>query len=179
MGPDPFIDVDAIARWGEASGIAGIMHSRWGWPIVEVLHFIGLCLLFGAVALFDLRMLGMARGVRLSAVHRMIPFGLAGFALSIATGLMFLVTMPDQYVYNPAIQTKFALLLLAGVNMALFYATTARAVAATADDALPPLRARLFGAVSLLCWLGVITCGRVITAYRPPHHWCFWCGVAQ
>jgi hypothetical protein len=46
---------------------------------------------------------------------------------------------------------------------------------ATAADALPPLRARIFGAVSLLCWLGVIACGRVITAYRPPWHWCFWC----
>ena len=65
--------------------------------------------------------------------------------------------------------------LLAGVNMVVFYATTSRAVAATAADALPPPRARIFAAVSLTCWLGAIVCGRVITAYRPPYHWCFWC----
>jgi len=45
-----------------------------------------------------------------------------------------------------------------------------------AADGVPPLPARLFGLVSLLCWLGVMTCGRVITAYRPPaFYWCPWC----
>jgi hypothetical protein len=156
MDADPLFNTDAIAQWARDTGIAGWMVSDWGWPVTEIFHFTGLCLLFGTVALFDLRMLGVARGIRMSALHRMIPFGLAGFALSLTSGLMFVVTMPDQYLHNPAFQT-------------------ARAVWATAADALPPLRARIFGAVSLLCWLGVIACGRVITAYRPPWHWCFWC----
>lgn len=171
----PFPDPAAIAQWASDIGIAGIMYSRWGWPVAEIVHFSGLCLLFGAVGLFDLRMLGLARGLSLRALHRLVPFGVAGFVMSAASGLMFVVTAPDQYLYNPALQTKMALLLLAGINMLLFYATAARSVWATADDALPPLRARVFGAVSLLCWLGVITCGRVITAFRPPWQWCFWC----
>jgi hypothetical protein len=169
--PDPM----AIAQWAQQVGIAGLLQSRWGWPITEIFHFFGLCLLFGTVGFFDLRMLGVARGVSLAALHRLIPVGLAGFALSITTGFMFFVTAPDQYLYNPALQTKLALMLVAGVNMVLFYAFAARLVAATGADDVPPLRARIFGAVSLLCWLGVITCGRVITAYRPPHRWCFWC----
>jgi hypothetical protein len=157
------------------AAIAELMTSRWGWPIAEVLHFFGLCLLFGTVGLFDLRMLGMARGVALRALHRLIPFGVAGFALSALTGLAFVLTTPDQYLYNPALQIKLALVALAGLNMLLFYLVAARSVWLTADDGVPPPRARIFGAVSLLCWLGVITCGRVITAFRPPWHWCFWC----
>lgn len=109
------------------------------------------------------------------ALHRLIPFGLAGFAISLVSGLMFVTTMPDQYLHNPAFLTKLAFMLLAGINVALFHATTARAVWTTEADALPPWRARIFGVVSLLCWLGVIACGRVITAYRPPWNWCFWC----
>jgi len=172
---DPLLDPVAIARWASDVGIAGLMTSRWGWPIAEVFHFSGLCLLFGTVGLFDLRMLGVARGISLRALHRLIPVGLAGFAMSVATGFMFVTTAPDQYLYNPALQSKLALLALAGINMLLFYGTTARAVWATSDDALPPLRARVFGAVSLACWLGAIACGRVITAFRPPWHWCIWC----
>jgi hypothetical protein len=172
---DPIFDVGAIAQWARGAGIAGWMQARWGWPIAEVFHFIGLCLLFGTVGLLDLRMLGVARGVRPDALHRMIPLGLAGFALSVITGSLFFLTAPDQYLYNPAFQVKFSLLALAGVNMALFYSTAARAAWATGADELPPLRARVFGAVSLACWLGVITCGRVITAYRPPWYWCPWC----
>jgi len=175
MSADPFLDPVAITRWAMDVGIYAVMTSRWGWPIVEIFHFTGLCLLFGSVGMFDLRMLGVARGVSLRALHRLIPFGLAGFAMSVTTGFLFVVTTPDQYLYNPALQTKLALMALAGVNMALFYATAARAVKATGDFDLPPFRARIIGAVSLFCWLGVITCGRVITAFRPPWHWCFWC----
>jgi hypothetical protein len=120
-------------------------------------------------------MLGVARGVPLRALHRLIPFGLAGFALSVLSGLSFFVTFPNQYLYNPAMQVKLALIALAGINMVLFYVIAARTVWLTADDGVPPLRARLFGAVSLACWLGVMACGRVVTAFRPPWHWCAWC----
>ena len=175
MGVDPILDPAVIAQWAHHVGIYGLMHARWAWPIVEILHFFGLCLLFGTVGFFDLRILGVARGVSLAALHRLVPFGVAGFAVSVTTGLLFVTSEPDQYLYNPALQLKLALMGLAGINMVLFYATTARVVAATDADDLPPLRARIFGAVSLACWLGVIACGRVITAFRPPWHWCFWC----
>lgn len=46
-------------------------------------------------------------------------------------------------------------------------------VRAAAADAVPA-SART-AAVSLTCWIGVIVCGRLITYYRPPYHWCFWC----
>lgn len=164
-----------IAQWGRDVGIHDLMVSTWGWPIAEIAHFTGLCLLFSAVAMFDLRMLGIARGVSLRDLHRLIPFGVAGFTLSVASGFCFVVTMPDQYLFNPALQTKLALVGLAGVNMLVFYATTSGAVARTEPHALPPTRARLFAVVSLVCWVGATVCGRVVTAFRPPFHWCFWC----
>jgi hypothetical protein len=174
MQPDHLLDVAAIAQWGRDTGIEGMMTSRWGWPVTEVFHFFGLCLLFGTVGLFDLRMLGVARGVSLQALHRMIPVGLGGFAISVTTGSLFVLTTPD--LHNPAFLVKMSMMLLAGINMVLFYLIAARAVWLTDADALPPRRARIFGAVSLLCWLGVMTCGRVITAFRPPaFYWCPWC----
>lgn len=157
-------------------GIQALMTTRWGWPIAECFHFIGLCLLFGTVGFFDLRMLGVVRGIELRALHRMIPFGIAGFCISVITGLMFVAATPDQYLHNPAFLTKMTFMLLAGTNMTLFYAIAARTVWLTGAAQLPPWPARVFGAVSLLCWVAVITCGRVITAFRPPaYYWCPWC----
>ncbi|MEO6078300.1 MAG: hypothetical protein ABIQ86_00770 [Steroidobacteraceae bacterium] len=176
MDPDPFLDVAAIAQLGRNLGINGMMTMRWGWPIAEVFHFFGLCLLFGTVGLFDLRMLGVARGVSLRALHRLIPFGLGGLAMSVTTGLLFVMTTPDQYLHNPALLTKFALMLVAGFNMVLFYLIAARGTWLTGPDDLPPVPARIFGAISLACWVGVMTCGRVITVFRPPaFYWCPWC----
>ena len=174
---DPIFDAVGIVTWAIDTGIFDLMYSAWGWPIAEIVHFTGLCLLIGAVGTFDLRMMGFARGISLPALHRLVPFGVFGFALSAASGFLFVVTSPDQYLYNPAWQVKMGLLAFAGLNMLLFYLTTSRRLKLLGPDDPPPLAARAFAAVSLASWLGVIMAGRVITAFRPPSwFWCAWCG---
>ncbi len=165
----------AFLDFAHATGIYAFMNSAWGWPVIESLHFMGLSLLIGTVGVFDLRMLGIARGVSYQALHRLVPFGVAGYCLNVITGAMFLSSAPDQYLYNPAVQSKFMLMLIAGANMAIFYWTSAAAVKTASPDAILGRRARVMAAVSLLCWCGVIICGRLITYYRPPYHWCVWC----
>ncbi len=173
---DPLFDPVAIVVWSIDSGIYDVMYSAWGWPVVEILHFTGLCLLMGAVGMFDLRMMGVVRGISLPALHKLVPWGVGGFALSVATGVMFVSSAPDQYLYNPAWQVKMALLALAGANMVLFYLTTSRRVQTLGPEEEPPLAARVFAGASLTLWLGVIAAGRVITAFRPPSwFWCAWC----
>lgn len=167
--------IDTLLNFSQSTGIYWFMNSTWGWPIAESLHFFGLCLLIGTVGVFDLRMLGLAPEIPLAALHRLVPLGVVGYLLNVTTGTMFLTTAPDQYLFNPAVQSKFLLMLIAGLNMLFFYATTAHATRATPAFAQAPARARVIAAVSLACWLGVIVCGRLITYYRPPYHWCFWC----
>jgi hypothetical protein len=95
--------------------------------------------------------------------------------MNLMTGLTFLAAYPDQYIYNPAFQTKIAFMTVAGVNVALFYLTMYRQVAAIGPDDEAPLPARIAGTVSFICWIGVIVSGRMLTFFRPPWHWCPWC----
>ena len=156
-----------VTTVGRGSPIADLMQLAWTWPIIESLHFLGLCLLVGAIGSFDLRLLGLGRRVPIAAMHRLIPWGLAGFALNITTGLMFVATEPDQYIYNPAFHLKLTFITIAGLNAMTFYLTSyRRAFGATATlDA--PARAKVIAAVSLCMWIGVIICGRMITFFRP------------
>jgi hypothetical protein len=172
---DPFIDPYAVQFWAEDMGLGSIMYTAWGWPLVEILHFTGLCFLMASVGMFDLRMMGVVKGISLKALHRMIPFGVAGFVLNVITGTMFVLADTAQYIYNPAWQTKMALIGIAGINMITFYLTISKRVYALGPDDTPPIAARVIAAVSLFSWLGVIMAGRVITAFRPPFHWCLWC----
>jgi hypothetical protein len=172
---DPVFSPEAIEAWSRSVGIFGLMNTQWGWPIAEIIHFFGICLLFATVGMFDLRMMGVARGVSMKALHKLVPFGIAGYALCVTTGFLFIVTAPGQYLYNPAVQTKLMLMAVAGMNMAVFYLTTASAVASLGPDDLPPMRARMIGFISLACWLGVVTGGRLVTFFRPPEFWCLWC----
>ena len=65
---------------------------------------------------------------------------------------------------------------VAGVNVLLFYTTMFRRVKTLGPGENAPMPARIIGGVSLVCWLSVIACGRLLTFYRPPaFHWCPWC----
>lgn len=167
--------MDYLLTFSQSTGIFAFMNSPWGWPIAESLHFIGLSLLLGTVGVFDLRLLGMAPGVSLAALHKLVPWGVLGYSINVTTGIMFLTTAPDQYIYNPAFITKMLIMSGAGINMVVFYTTTSSAVKGTRPVAHALSRGKIIAAVSLSCWLGVIVCGRLITYYRPPYHWCLWC----
>lgn len=109
--------MEFLLTLGERSGIHAVMSSAWGWPAVESLHFLGLSLLIGTVGVFDLRMLGLGKGVPMHALHRLVPWGVGGYALNVITGFLFVTSAPDQYLYNPAFQMKLALMGVAGLNV--------------------------------------------------------------
>jgi hypothetical protein len=168
--------MDSVQLWLKSTYVSSVMtETTWAWPVAESIHFTGLCLLIGTVGLFDLRMMGLVKGVPLQALHRLIPFGLAGYIMNVLTGFTFLSGYPDQYIYNPAFQSKMIFMGAAGLNVTLFYLTMYRGVIAAGPEGEAPLPARIAGGISLLCWIGVIFCGRFLTFFRPPWHWCPWC----
>ena len=159
--------VQVEAALASATTVAAFMQLHWSWPLVESVHFIGLTLLLGSIAAWDLRLLGLMRDVPVAAFHRLVPFAVVGFAVNAASGVLFLVTFPDQYVYNPAFHLKLLCLLLAGANVLVFYAAIFRRVRVLAPGQPLPALARISGAVSLVLWVTVIVAGRMITFFRP------------
>jgi hypothetical protein len=91
----------------------------------------------------------------------------AGFLINMASGSMFLMADPDQYVYNPAFHFKLLCMALAGLNVLLFYVVLFRKVNALGAEEQPPWGVKASGAASLLCWTGVIIGGRMLTFFRP------------
>ena len=150
-----------------APPIQNMMRTAWGWPIAESVHFLGLSMLVGCIGLFDLRLLGMAKQIPIAALHKLIPWGLLGFAINITSGSLFLLTEPDQYIYNPSFQFKVLFIMIAGANALTFYATTYRRATARDAPADAPRGAKIVALVSLSLWIGVIICGRLLTFYRP------------
>ncbi len=103
-----------VRTFARATPVATMMKTAWGWPAAESVHFIGLCLLVGAIFLFDLRLIGVAKRIPIGALHRLIPWGLAGFAMTAGSGILFVLTEPDQYVYNPAFHFKMLFMVDGG-----------------------------------------------------------------
>jgi len=144
-------------------------HEPWLWPLCETLHYLGLSLLIGAVGFFDLRVLGIAKGIPFAAIHRLVPWGISGFVVNILTGIVFFFGHPDQYFYNDAFRLKVLFMSLAGLNVLAFYGTAAfRELKVLGPGLEPPPRAKIIAGASLSLWVGVLICGRLLTFFRPP-----------
>src|SRR4030095_4139321 len=56
-----------------AMGASFVLHHPWVWPICEVFHFVGLCLLFGVTLLVNLRLGGFISGFALRPLPPLLP----------------------------------------------------------------------------------------------------------
>jgi hypothetical protein len=149
-----------------------VIRHWWVWPLCETIHYLGLSMLLGTVGLFDLRVLGVAKSIPPATLHGLIPFGIGGYITNLLTGIVFFFGFPDQYAYNSAFHFKLAFMALAGLNVAVFYSTAFRDVRALKAGADAPLRSKIITGISFAAWLSVLTCGRLLTFFRPPffHH---------
>ena len=144
-------------------------HEPWLWPLLQSLHYLGASLVIGTIGLFDLRALGLAKGISLAALHRLVPWGVAGYVSNMLVGTVFFFGHPDQYFYNDAFRFKVLLMAVAGINILVFYGTDAFAqLKQLAPDAGAPARIKIIAGTSLCVWIGVLMCGRLITFFRPP-----------
>ncbi len=155
--------LDTFVTWLQGTALSqAIVFNTWIWPACETLHFMGLALVMGTVGFFDLRLIGFFRQLPVSAVRELMPFALAGFAVNVTTGMVFLIGHPEQYAHNVAWWWKVGSLALAGLNAALFEAAVGRrAVLVGAGEDTPPA-AKVIGAISIVAWLGVLYFGRML-----------------
>jgi hypothetical protein len=143
-----------------AIGTAFIIDKPWMWPVCEIFHFVGLCILFGIVLLVNLRMLGVVRKVSFSALHRLLPWAIVGFGMSFVTGMFFFLAVPAQYTENTGFYWKMSFMLLAGVT--ILYPTMFEEIGAFKSEDDAPFQAKLIGAASIFLWVGVIFFGRML-----------------
>ena len=156
-------DLLPFAQWLHATPASNwINSSRWLWPLCESLHFMGLSLLIGITGFFDLRLMGFFKRVSIAAARDLMPFALVGFALNVATGIVFLIGLPEQYVNNRVWWFKVGFLVLAGLNAGFYETRLSAKVLALDPHSDPPRTVKLVGFVSLVSWFAVLYCGRML-----------------
>lgn len=166
----PEIDAASTAgtsspAWLDTAAIAEFtLNNGWVWPAAESLHFVGMSLSFGMLLVVNLHLSGAMPGVTFAAVHRLLPWGILGLGLNVATGILFFNATAPQYVENPAFFWKILLFVLAGLNylyLTVFEEPWLRAAARRTS-----VSARLLGMTALLLWMGVLYFGRMLPYLR-------------
>jgi hypothetical protein len=154
----------ACTAWLAATPVAEAMREGvWLYPLVETVHIAGFSILVGAVAMFDLRVLGCARSLPVRALGaHLLPWAVASLLLVVPAGLLMFASQPADFIGNPTFALKLALIACAGINAALFHVGVYRGVAGWDVATAAPLLAKAQAALSLLLWVGVIGCGRLL-----------------
>jgi hypothetical protein len=139
----------------------------WVWPLGETLHFVGMSVLLGTVGVVDLRVLGVAKGIPIQLLEKFIPLGVIAFLVNLATGFIFIagnpVGGPMEYLTNLSLQLKMLIVLIAGINLLVFYfAGIHRTLQSVPADGDASGGAKAVAAVSLAAWIMVIVMGRFI-----------------
>jgi uncharacterized membrane protein len=152
---DPEAELTMARSWA-----AYVEAHSWVWPTCETLHFVGLCLLFGVVLTLDLRMLGVGKSLlSFDALYQLLPLGMLGFSLNLATGLMFFVALPRQYT-GFLFFLKMVLVVLGAVNVLYFMLFDELWTVGEGVDA--PKRTKFVAACAIVIWIGVLFCGHML-----------------
>jgi hypothetical protein len=156
-----------LMAWYEGSALAVFLRELgvWTYGLVNLAHILGISVLFGSVLVLDLRLLGLWRSIpAVSLVRPTVPLAAGGFALAATSGVMMLSFNTTEYYGNPFIYTKFPLIVFGLINVAIIQRLPAWRRARAGQAAAPgdPGVLRFCGALSLLTWLGVVACGRLI-----------------
>ena len=159
------------ALWSNLTGLASALEAsalgEWmrssdrAYPVVNLVHLLGLVLLIGPMLLLDLRLLGAARQFPLPAVSAALtPFAIAGLLLLLPSGALLFSADARPLISNGLLQIKLLLIALGIANALAFRWLWSRRLGEW--DLRPPRAGQVQAALSGLCWLATATLGRLI-----------------
>jgi hypothetical protein len=155
-------------QWLEHTPLAtSVSESIWLFPLIEGSHILALPLSVGMIVMFDLRLLGLAfrSGPASTMMHDVVRWSKFGFAVMFMTGGLLFMTQASKAYGNVFFRTKLLLLLILGINAALYQLVLYPKMVQWDSVDRTPLGARVCGGLSLVGWIGVIVCGRTM-AYQ-------------
>ncbi len=157
--------IDAFLKSVEGTSFATtIRDSIWMFPILESIHVISFTIVVGTIAIIDLRLLGLASTKR--SFQKMssdiFKWTWAAFVVAVATGLTMFTTNARIYYHNPFFRAKMILLVLAGLNMAVFEFTAGRTIHTWDTAPSAPRTGKTVAVLSLVLWVSIIFMGRII-----------------
>lgn len=156
--------VSDILHWLEnTTWASGIRQSLWLYPALEIVHLIGIVILVGAAFMFDLRLLGFSKNLSIGDLSRhLLPWSQRGLLLIIPSGILLFITNSKTLGTDPTFWLKMFLLLVAALNALAFHKWIFKHQINSKVQGKILLSSRISACVSIIVWIAIITCGRLL-----------------
>ena len=136
-------------------------------PIIQVVHVVGLVLMVGTVVLVDLRLLGvlLPQVPAQDICGPLLKISWIGFTVLALSGLLLFAAQAESMYGNTFFRVKFLLLGISALNVAVFHGTTYRRVGEWGASKTTPRHAKFAAGFSLAVWTGVLSASHFIPYY--------------
>lgn len=132
--------------------------SRWGYATANAAHIFSIALLVGAIVPLNLRLLGAWGKRSLSELARvLVPMAGTGAVLAVLTGTMLFSVRAKHYAEIDLLKAKLALIATGIVSAIVFHVVAGWWLQRSGST-----QRRVHAAISLICWVGALLCGRYI-----------------
>jgi hypothetical protein len=151
-----------LFRWlGHTTVGVFLARSTWGFPIIEMVHLIGLAGLGGEILIVDLRLLGIGTPrLPISRVAReLLPLFVTSLVIMLASGILLVSAEAVKCYYNPAFRAKMVSLLFAII---ISWAIQRKLIRSEVEDHASSGWLKAAAILSLVLWLSVGAAGRLI-----------------
>jgi hypothetical protein len=159
------MSIVSLCHWLQNTPFAtGIRQSDLLFPLIEGSHILALSLSVGLVLIFDLRLLRLAfRGEPAGVImEQFVRWSLPGFGIMFATGVLLFIAQAEKAYSNTFFRLKLVMLVVAGVNAAVYQVKFYPRMAEWEKNGLIPWGAQFSAAVSIVIWALIIALGRTM-----------------
>jgi uncharacterized membrane protein len=159
--------LDDFIKWlGATPASVVIQKVFWIIPTVQIVHILAISVVLASMAMFDLRLLGVA-GKRHSIVslsRRFMPWLWGALIVLAVSGGILIVGEPNRALGNIAFVSKMCMLATAIIVTVGFQLVLKRDLRSGNADLASPHHAlaKIVGVVSLALWVGIAVAGRLI-----------------
>jgi hypothetical protein len=148
-------------KWANDTWVSKMINdSSWLFPAIEGIHIVALALLFGAVLVLNLRLMGvMMRGRPLPQLARELQaWTFCSLVIILITGVMLWLSEAVKTFYSTPFRIKIVLL----VSAIIFHYAISSRLMRRDEHQLSPMLSKLAAVIAIALWMGVGFAGRAI-----------------
>jgi uncharacterized membrane protein len=159
--------LDDFIHWLSATPVSQLIQKVfWIIPTVQAVHILAISVVLASMAMFDLRLLGLAgkRNSIASLSRRFMPWAWGALIVLAVSGCILIVGEPKRALGNVAFLLKMCMLATAIIVTLGFQSVLKRDLAGGSTDLAPAhvTLAKITGLLSLTLWTGIAVAGRLI-----------------
>lgn len=154
----------SILVWLEQTALAEyILISAWGYPIMIMLHSLGLAIMVGLSTILSLRILGFFQSIPFASLPLLLKVAWIGFVINFLSGGALFASQATMYIVDPVFLIKMFFVIVAAILVALMQSSIKKAPAAAEGSFdVASNKDKIFAACVLVAWTFGMVTGRLI-----------------